>query len=126
VKGSALRDATAAIAFSGEEGVKAQAADINYTPAPGGRVRISAHRTADGVEVAVEDTGPESILADLTRIWEPLYRGDHSRSVRGLGIGLSLVWAIVEAHRKRASVESTPGRGSRFSLWLPAGQQGRH
>ena len=54
------------------------------------------------------------------RIWDRLYRGDKSRSTRGLGLGLSLVRAIVAAHGGRVDVRSTPGAGSTFELRLPA------
>ena len=56
----------------------------------------------------------------MPRIWDRLYRGDKSRSERGLGLGLSLVKAIVEAHGGRVAVTSTPGTGSRFDLTLPS------
>jgi signal transduction histidine kinase len=73
----------------------------------------------DGVEVRVTDTGPGIPQDDRARIWERLYRGDVSRSQRGLGIGLSLVRAIAQAHGGRAAVDSQPGRGSQFVVWLP-------
>ena len=56
---------------------------------------------------------------DLPRIWERLYRADRSRTTRGLGLGLSLVKAIVEAHGGRVSVASTPGQSTEFELHLP-------
>jgi signal transduction histidine kinase len=92
---------------------------VKYTP-PGGRVVVALRRAGIGVEVSVDDTGPGIRADDLPRIWERLYRGDESRSQRGLGLGLSLVRAIVEAHGGRATVESVLGRGSRFMVWLPA------
>jgi signal transduction histidine kinase len=91
---------------------------IKYTPPPG-RVSVTARQRDDGAEVTVEDTGPGIAPHDRERIWDRLYRADQSRSKRGLGIGLSLVRAIVEAHRGRAAVESDVGRGSRFIVWLP-------
>ena len=53
-------------------------------------------------------------------VFDRLYRGDRSRSERGLGLGLSLVRAIVEAHGGRVTVESAPGQGSTFTVRLPA------
>ena len=91
---------------------------LKYTPAPG-RVSVTAAADDSGATVVVEDTGVGIASDELPRIWERLYRGDRSRSQPGLGIGLSLVRAIVEAHGGRVSVESRPGHGSRFRVWLP-------
>jgi K+-sensing histidine kinase KdpD len=55
---------------------------------------------------------------DLPKIWERLYRGDKSRSQRGLGLRLSLVKAFVEAHGGRVEVRSEPGVFSEFTLHL--------
>ena len=91
---------------------------VKYTP-PGGHVRLAA-RPADGsVVMTVTDTGIGISTDELPRIWERLYRGDRSRSERGLGLGLSLVRAIVEAHGGTVEVVSTPGEGSRFTMALP-------
>jgi signal transduction histidine kinase len=68
----------------------------------------------------VRDTGPGIAPLDRPRIFDRLYRGDRSRSERGLGLGLSLVKAIVEAHKGRVTVESAPGPGSTFTVRLPA------
>jgi signal transduction histidine kinase len=91
---------------------------VKYTPAPGS-VTITVRPEKQGVEVIVSDTGPGIPPEEHVRIWERLYRGDQSRSARGLGIGLSLVRAIVQAHGGRANVESEVGRGARFIVWLP-------
>jgi signal transduction histidine kinase len=58
-------------------------------------------------------------LDEQPRIWERLYRGDKSRSQRGLGLGLSLVKAIVEAHHGTVTVQSRPGEGSEFIVHIP-------
>ncbi len=81
---------------------------VKYTPA-GGRVTLRAWQDDRSAVVAVEDTGPGIPAEDLPRIWERLYRGDRSRTTRGLGLGLSLVKAIVEAHGGTVGVESRPG-----------------
>ena len=91
---------------------------VKYTPA-GGQVTMRSRADAPDVAIEVEDNGPGISAEDLPRIWDRLYRGDRSRSERGLGLGLSLVRAIVEAHKGRAEVVSTPGQGARFTIRLP-------
>ncbi|HEX6464045.1 MAG TPA: ATP-binding protein [Vicinamibacterales bacterium] len=91
---------------------------IKYTPA-GGRVRVVVAREADRAVVTVEDTGYGIAVEHLPRIWERLYRADSSRSERGLGLGLSLVKAFVEAHGGTVEAASEPGRGSTFTVRLP-------
>jgi signal transduction histidine kinase len=92
---------------------------VKFTP-KGGVVTMRAREVDAGVSIEVEDSGPGIPAEDLPRIWERLYRGDRSRSERGLGLGLSLVRAIVEAHKGRAEVSSSPGQGARFRVTLPA------
>ncbi|MEO5824068.1 MAG: HAMP domain-containing sensor histidine kinase [Vicinamibacteraceae bacterium] len=92
---------------------------VKYSDA-GGRVDIGAAATPETVTVTIRDTGVGIGPADLPFVWDRLYRGDASRSARGLGLGLSLVKAIVEAHGGRVDVASTPGQGSAFTLTLPA------
>jgi len=92
---------------------------LKYTPA-GGKVEIATSALNGEALLSLDDTGIGISPDELPRIWERLYRGDKSRSERGLGLGLSLVKAIVEAHRGRVTVESEPDKGSRFVLHLPA------
>lgn len=91
---------------------------IKYTRG-GGRVSIEAARSGDVAILRVRDEGVGIPEEALPRIWDRLYRADPSRAERGLGLGLSLVKAIAEAHGGEARVESTPGRGSTFELRLP-------
>jgi signal transduction histidine kinase len=91
---------------------------LKYTPS-GGSVDISAKFGPHAVSITFADTGAGIAAEDLPRIWDRLYRADKSRSQRGLGLGLSLVKAFVEAHGGTASVESEPGHGSRFTITLP-------
>jgi signal transduction histidine kinase len=91
---------------------------IKYT-ARGGIVTIEVRGGPSEARVIVRDTG-EGIRPDaLPRIWDRLYRGDPSRSRPGLGLGLSLVKAIIEAHGGRVEVDTTPGAGSEFRIVLP-------
>ena len=96
---------------------------VKYTPG-GGLVEISVRARANQALVEVSDTGTGIEASELPRIWERLYRGDKSRSERGLGLGLSLVKAIVEAHRGSVAVTSTPGKGTRLVVRLPLGASG--
>ena len=91
---------------------------IKYTP-NGGRVAIGASFQPKEVRITVKDNGIGIEPTDLPRIWDRLYRGDKSRSQRGIGLGLSLVKAFVEAHGGTASVASTPGEGSTFTVTFP-------
>lgn len=91
---------------------------VKYTPA-GGVVDIGARRDNGDVVATVTDTGPGIPADELPRIWERLYRGDKSRSTRGLGLGLSLVKAIISAHGGTVGVRSRPGEGSTFEVRLP-------
>jgi signal transduction histidine kinase len=91
---------------------------IKYTP-NGGRVEITANKTEEGVIVSVKDTGIGIPSGEIAKIWDRLYRGDQSRSQRGLGLGLSLVRAVVKAHGGKVDVQSEPGKGSIFTVFLP-------
>jgi signal transduction histidine kinase len=91
---------------------------LKYTPA-GGRVAISVRRDNDTVEISFHDTGPGIAAVDLPRIWDRLYRADKSRNAPGLGLGLSLVKAVVQAHHGEVAVESEGGNGCAFTVDLP-------
>lgn len=91
---------------------------IKYTP-PAGRVEIAAYRKPPYVVVQIQDSGVGIPPEDIPRIWERLYRGDKSRSQRGLGLGLSLVKAIIQAHGGHVEVTSQTGAGSLFTVSLP-------
>ena len=69
--------------------------------------------------VVFRDTGIGIAPEEQAKIWTRLYRGDKSRSQRGLGLGLSLVKAVVEAHQGQVAVASQPGAGSEFTVRLP-------
>jgi signal transduction histidine kinase len=91
---------------------------IKYTP-EGGRVTITTRNEPGQVVVAFRDTGIGIPPDEQDKIWARLYRGDKSRSQRGLGLGLSLVKAVVEAHGGSVGVTSGQGTGSEFTVTLP-------
>jgi signal transduction histidine kinase len=98
---------------------------IKYGP-DGGEVVIAVHAEPGGAAIEVADQGPGIPPEELRRVWDRLFRGDRSRTERGLGLGLSLVQAYVHAHGGRATVESAHGRGSVFTLHLPSTPPAHH
>jgi signal transduction histidine kinase len=92
---------------------------LKYT-ADGGSITISGRVQEGRVVVAFRDTGMGISREEQTRIWDRLYRGDKSRSQRGLGLGLSLVKAITQAHQGSVAVQSDLSSGSTFTVTLPA------
>jgi signal transduction histidine kinase len=92
---------------------------IKYTPA-GGHVVVQVQRDGADAVLRVRDDGPGIPAEELPHLWERLFRGDISRAERGLGLGLSLVKAVVEAHGGTVEVASEPGRGSTFEVRLKA------
>jgi signal transduction histidine kinase len=96
---------------------------IKYTPA-GGKVTISLRNGSDQAVATFRDTGVGIPAEEQDKIWARLYRGDKSRSQRGLGLGLSLVKAVVEAHGGHATVSSELDKGSEFTVRLPKQVQG--
>jgi heavy metal sensor kinase len=93
---------------------------IKYTP-NGGRIDIEAHHRGEKIVILIKDTGTGIHPEELPRIWDRLYRCNQSRSQKGLGLGLSLVKAIVQAHKGQIEVFSEPGKGSNFIISLPSG-----
>ncbi len=83
-----------------------------------GIVRVTLQREADGVILEVEDNGIGISKDQLPHIFERFYRGDLSRSTKGMGLGLSLVQQIAKYHNGRVEVSSEPGEGSIFRVIL--------
>jgi signal transduction histidine kinase len=84
-------------------------------------LRVDAHLAGGGLALVVADEGIGIPREEQARIFEKFYRAGRSETQgrRGSGVGLALVRHVAEAHRGRVTVESRPGEGSRFTLWLP-------
>jgi signal transduction histidine kinase len=91
---------------------------LKYTP-ENGQVTITVRTEGNEAVISFKDTGIGIPADEQDKIWSRLYRGDKSRSQRGLGLGLSLVKAIVEAHNGKARVSSVPEQGAEFVVNLP-------
>jgi signal transduction histidine kinase len=78
------------------------------------------------VYLSIDDRGPGIPLEEQEKIFERFYRlgSELRRETPGVGIGLSIVKHIVEAHRGAVRVESEPGKGSRFTIELPKNYYG--
>lgn len=93
---------------------------VRYTP-EGGEVTVRLATNGHGAYIEVTDTGPGIEPRFQERIFERFYRIDRARSreLGGTGLGLSIVKHTALAHQGRVAVESQPGKGSTFRIWLP-------
>ena len=99
---------------------------VKYCPPPR-HIVLSVAIGRDGVGLTVTDDGPGIPQKDRRRIFEKFYQSDLRLSAprqlganRGSGLGLAIVNAVVRGHGGRVELDSELGRGSRFTLWLPA------
>jgi signal transduction histidine kinase len=95
---------------------------VNYTP-DGGRVEISLSVAGEEAIVRVADTGIGIPAEHLPYIFDRFYRADKARNREdgGTGLGLAIVDSFVKAHGGRVEVDSVPGKGSAFTVFLPSG-----
>lgn len=97
---------------------------VRYGP-EGGLVEVTIARGETGAaQIVFEDHGAGIATADLPHVFERFYRGDPSRTraTGGFGLGLAIAKALVEAYGGTISADSTPGKGTRMTVELPAGQ----
>ncbi|NLC89785.1 MAG: HAMP domain-containing histidine kinase [Clostridiaceae bacterium] len=93
---------------------------IKYTP-KGGRVQVSVGNIAEDIYIKVKDSGCGIPAQELPNLFDRFYRVDKtgSRQYGGTGLGLSIAHELTDLHHGRLEVESQPGRGSAFTLFLP-------
>jgi signal transduction histidine kinase/HAMP domain-containing protein len=98
---------------------------LKFTPA-GGRVVVRLKGDGRQATIEVADTGAGIAAEDLPHLFDRFYRARDAtrRSVPGLGLGLTIVRTIVEGHGGAVSVRSEPGRGTSFTVRLPAAGSG--
>jgi signal transduction histidine kinase len=92
---------------------------VKFTP-EGGVVSLRLSQNGGWTEIAVSDTGVGISSEEQDAIFRRFYRVDKSRSTRGSGLGLAICSWIAEAHGGSIEVSSNPGKGSTFTLRLPA------
>jgi two-component system, OmpR family, sensor kinase len=96
---------------------------LKYTPGDSengaGLITVSLERKLKAAIVHVQDTGIGIDSADLPHIFERFYRADHTRSRHGTGLGLAIARTLAEQLGGGITAQSTTGKGSTFSVWLP-------
>lgn len=91
---------------------------VKYTP-EGGEITLTLTQAGKNAVVRVADTGEGMTEETRQHLFDPYFQGDSSRSVQGLGLGLSIAKRIVELCEGEIAVESAPGEGSIFTVTLP-------
>jgi len=91
---------------------------VKYTPA-GGTVTVGAVSYELFCRINVTDTGPGVPEEELGKLFHRFYRGENASDVEGVGVGLYLVRQIAEGQGGYVKAFSKPGKGARFSLYLP-------
>jgi signal transduction histidine kinase len=90
----------------------------------GERAYVSLHDTGTGVDLLVDDDGPGLPPDELTRVFQPFYRGEESRSrdTGGVGLGLAIARSLVERHHGTLTLDNRPNGGLRARVSLPKGR----
>jgi PAS domain S-box-containing protein len=96
---------------------------LKFTPQTG-QVTIDSARQGDEVRITVADSGRGIAPEEIPLLFQKYWRTTAQRHEEGIGLGLFIVKALVEAHGGRITVESTLGQGTRFSVFLPLAPSG--
>ncbi|RME99231.1 MAG: sensor histidine kinase [Chloroflexi bacterium] len=98
---------------------------IKYTP-KGGQITVTAGQDNEQVWITVADTGAGISAEEQERIFEPFFRSQPGRRFpQGMGLGLTIARDLTTAHGGRLSLQSQPGQGSQFTVWLPINPQAK-
>ena len=90
---------------------------VQALPPAGGEITLTTRADKDGVAVEIGDNGKGIAPEVLPKIFDPFYTTKEIG--KGTGLGLSISYKIVQQHGGRIDVASEPGKGARFTLWLP-------
>lgn len=94
---------------------------VKFSP-PDGTISVTTMCRQNEVGISILDSGPGMSPAEQEKIFQPFYRGSHGRRFpQGMGLGLSIARELTEAHGGHIEVESFSQGGSRFTIWLPVG-----
>jgi signal transduction histidine kinase len=96
---------------------------IRYTE-ENGKISLSARMEEGEVQLSIADTGIGIPKEDLSRIFDPFYRGTNSRRESGFGLGLTTVKSIIESHGWKIAVFSQVDLGSTFTIRMPVNPKG--
>jgi signal transduction histidine kinase len=85
----------------------------------GGRLDLSAlvPEENQGIHISIQDSGVGIPPEDMNKLFDPFF----STKEGGIGLGLSIAHRIIDQHRGKIEVESTPGKGTLVTIWLPMG-----
>ncbi|MFD1426856.1 sensor histidine kinase [Kroppenstedtia sanguinis] len=94
---------------------------IRHTPTDG-EIVVQCYKEGNKVKFTIHDTGPGFSSEELQRVFEPLYRGEisRSRSTGGSGLGLTISQRIIRKHRGDLYINSHSGEGAMLTGWIPA------
>jgi two-component system phosphate regulon sensor histidine kinase PhoR len=94
---------------------------IKYSKDSGLQINISTQNTGNSIRIKIEDNGIGMSKETVNRIFEKFYRAHtgNVHNVKGFGLGLSYVKAMVDAQKGKIKVEGTPGRGTIFTIEFP-------
>jgi signal transduction histidine kinase len=88
-------------------------------------LHITVRQDANGWAVCIADNGCGISTEELPKIFDRYYSNHHGKR-NSSGLGLSIAKEIVERHGGRITVQSEPGRGTAFTVWLPDGENADH